>query len=837
MMNTKDNQIFDAAELRKQAEELARSREAEQQLDLEALSSEEVRQALYELRVHQIELEIQNHELRKAQTELEAERSRYFDLYDLAPVGYCTISEQGVILKANLMAATSLGVTRGALNNRPFSQFILKGDQDSYYLHRKQLFKTGEPQSFELRLMKADGTLFWARLEAVAARSDAGESECRLMLSDISERMQLEDQLSKSAETYRALVESQMELVSRFTADGIFTFVNSGFCDFCGKSKEELTGAKWEPVVHADDLPMVHEQLARLSPGTPVVTIENRVMNAKSEWRWIQFTNLAFFDAHGQIMEIQSVGRDITERKALVDLLCQSEIHFRTLANNGQALVWTSTPDKLHAYFNKPWLDFTGRTLEQELGYGWVDGVHPEDVAHYMEIYNGAFDQHTPFSMEYRLRHADGEYHWVVGKGTPCNDAQGAFKGYIGHCLDITELKQFETELRKAKSQAEAANQTKSAFLANMSHEIRTPLNGLLGMMQLLQMTTLNAEQNEFADMAIRSGKRLTDLLNDILDLSRIEAGRMPFSQMKFNLFELFAGITDSFLPLCTNKGLPIRVDIAGDVPKILVGDEAHIRQILFNFVGNAMKFTDAGEIRIEVCPLLPLPPDKIRLLFIIRDTGIGIPDDKIETLCEPFIQVAGSYTRTQQGAGLGLSISLRLIETLGGTLALESELGVGTSVYCMLPLGLPEQLEAQEQFTDDISAAPGQSLRILLVEDDEVSQISEAFLLKKMGHSVHTADHGGEALKALRGNTFDCVLMDVQMDIMDGVEATRQIRADTSGAFDPKVPIIALTAYAMTGDREKFLELGMDDYLAKPFDVKVLTDVLGRVVKKRGGI
>ncbi|PKN07048.1 MAG: hypothetical protein CVU73_14535 [Deltaproteobacteria bacterium HGW-Deltaproteobacteria-8] len=378
-MKSKGSPPDDFHGLRRQAEKLLERVEAGQPGAIECLSPEAARQTLHELRVHQIELDMQNDELRKAQVQLDAERARYFDLYDLAPVGYCTISEQGLILKANLMAATLLGVTRrSTLAGRPFSQFVLKDDQDQYYLHRKQLFKTGQPQSFELRLVKADRTLFSARLDAVAGQSDDGAT-CRVVISDIS------------------------------------------------------------------------------------------------------------------------------EQKRSNELLRESERRYRTLADNGQALIWTATPDKLCDYFNEPWRTFTGRTLEQEVGNGWAEGVHPDDFERCLDIYVTAFDARQSFSMEYRLRHHSGEYRWIVDKGTPRHDSQGEFLGYIGHCLDIDGLKQAEALIIGMKDKAEVANKAKSTFLANMSHEIRTPLNGIMGMLQLMQIHSLNAEMTEFVDLAIHS--------------------------------------------------------------------------------------------------------------------------------------------------------------------------------------------------------------------------------------------------------------------------------------------------------------------------------------------
>ena len=691
--------------LRRKAEEISRKNEACSPESLATDSVEEPSWIVHELRVHQIELEMQNEELRRAHEELEEEHQRYLDLYDFAPVGYCTLSKQGQVTASNLTVTAMLDVTRSNLVGQSITRFICNDDRHIFDHAMKQLFATEAAQNCELRMEKPDGTQFWACLEFVLNTRD-GSPACRVVISDINDR-----------------------------------------------KKAEIA-------------------------------------------------------------------------------LAESELHFRNLADCGQALIWTSGKDKLCDYFNEPWLAFTGRTLDQELGNGWVEGVHADDLDRCIDTYVTAFDRQEPFSMEYRLRHAGGEYRWLLDQGTPRFNSQGAFIGYIGHCLDITARKRMEEELVSTKNAAELANKAKSAFLANMSHEIRTPLNGLLGMMQLLDTTETSDEQHLYIEMAIRSGGRLTRLLSDILDLSRIEAGRMPINEEPFNLSETFSAITESFGPLSIQKRLPVHINVAPDVPLKVFGDEVRVRQVLYNLVGNAMKFSDHGEVRIEVSTLLPLPPDAVRVLFCVIDTGVGMSDTTLETLGSPFTQAADGFTRPQQGAGLGLSICKRLVAGMGGSLSFESTLGAGTTACLMLPFRRRAYSSLPDQPSLD---SPAPSLRILLVEDDETSRVAEQQMLKKMGHTVQTANNGIEALECMRRSTFDCVLMDVQMEVMDGLEATNKIRDDVSKFFDPKIPIVAMTAYAMRGDRERFITAGMDDYIAKPFDRNHLAHVLGGIgVDKR---
>ena len=412
-----------------------------------------------------------------------------------------------------------------------------------------------------------------------------------------------------------------------------------------------------------------------------------------------------------------------------------------------------------------------------------------------------------------------------------------------------------EATLVTAKLEAEAANKAKSALLANRSHEIRTPLNGVLGMLQLLGTTATDAEQKEYLLAAIQSTNRLTRLLSDILDISRIEAGRMTIVEQPFDLKQTKDSIRELFSQEARDKGL--RLDIVYDdtIPAPLLGDETRLRQILFNIIGNAVKFTERGAIRVETTLLPRHKPGAVGILLTVSDTGIGIPDAMLKDIFEPFVQAEGSFTRRFQGAGLGLSIVRKLTALLGGEVAIDSTLGEGTTVYLSLAFRLPET-GAHAPATSEINATrtPGQPdvallsetevttmasqvpLRILLVEDESISALAGQRMLEKAGHCVAIANNGLEALTRLAAEVFDLVLMDIQMPVMGGLEATQTLRASQALGATAKIPVVAMTAYAMAGDREKFLEAGMDDYVAKPVELADLLGAIARVMGARTG-
>jgi len=375
-------------------------------------------------------------------------------------------------------------------------------------------------------------------------------------------------------------------------------------------------------------------------------------------------------------------------------------------------------------------------------------------------------------------------------------------------------------DLHKAKEAAEDASRSKSEFLANMSHEIRTPLNGVLGMLQLLETTRPNAEQREYVETAIRSTDRLTRLLSDILDLSRIESNKLVIQEENFAVADVHQSIRDIFGVPARDKGLRLEVRVDPNIPAHLFGDEARLRQILFNLVGNAIKFTPQGLVEVNFA-LISRPGDSPCLIrCTVLDTGVGIPGERLKDIFEPFIQVDGSCVRTHQGAGLGLAIVRRLVDLMHGQLSIESTPGEGTTVGVTLPFSAgsaPSRIRvsgAEQDFG---------GRRILLVEDDSVNRMAMERILAKLGCSVLSAGNGREALEILAREKVDLVFMDVQMPVMDGIEASRNIRRE----MRLDVPIVAMTAYAMAGDRERFLGCGMDDYVSKPVDVARLRQVL----------
>lgn len=855
-----------AGKLRHDAEKQALATDAEPN---RVLSDEETLHVLHELRVHQIELEMQNEELRRTQAMLDAARARYFDLYDLAPIGYLTLTEMGFIQEANLTVATQLGVPRAELVRQPLSRFIHTDSQDQYYRHRKRLLAASAPQACEVRMVQKGGAQFWASLSATTAQDSDGVTTCRVVINDITERKRAEDALRESEERLRIVSDNANDWEYWRGPDGKLKWVSPSCKDITGYSPDEFMGENplaSDLIVYPDDLGLweEHQQLVQDTHEHRPLELDFRILKRSGEVVWISHSCKPIFNSDGAFLGRRVCNRDITERKAI-----EQALTFLAIYGNARS--------------GKDFFEDLAKYLAETLKMDFVcidrlegDGLSARTLAIY-------FDGHFEDNVTYTLQ--DTPCGDVLGKQACCFprdvrklypqdpilqdmaaesyvgitlwDSAGQPNGLIAvigrHPLKDTRLAesilqlagvragrelerlQAEEALRLAKNAAETANHAKSEFLANMSHEIRTPLNGILGMLQLLQTTEQSDEQKEYLVGAIRSTKRLTRLLSDILDISRIEAGRMDIVEAAFDIYQMRDSIHELFDMEARGKGLLLEFVWNAELPLILIGDEVRLRQILFNLVGNAIKFTNTGEVRINVSLLPSVSSSSVRLLVTVSDTGIGISEEHLKSIFEPFVQAEISYTKRFQGAGLGLSIVRRLVGLLGGDISIDSTVGEGTTVYLSLSFKLPatEQKPAEFVAYGGSSPGPGYS-RILLADDDSVSLITAKWMLEKSGYSVTAAKNGQEALQLLTGQDFDLILMDVQMPVMDGVEATKAIRGANNLGTKLNIPIIAMTAYAMSGDKEKFLASGMDDYIAKPVDKEALVEVIERVLRMR---
>jgi two-component system sensor histidine kinase/response regulator len=983
-----------------------------------------------ELKVHQLELEIQNEELRQAQGELDAVRARYFDLYDLAPVGYLTLSEKGLILEANLTAASLLGIERGALVTQRFASFIFPEDGDIYYLRRKKLFETGEPQACEFRLARNGSDAFWARVEAALAHDADGSPVCRVVLSDITAQKKDADALRHNEERHRAILQTGMDGFWRADAQGRLLEVNETYCRMSGYSTRELltmsipdlevnesardTAERIQQIMAQGEFRF--ESRHRRKDGS-IFDVEVSVQYRSDD----RFQLVAFLrditerkkaeEEHRETeRQVRSLLEDskrdqrallsiLEDQKETEEALRESEEKFQTLARVMPVGIFRTDADGRSIYVNEAMCRMTGRTFEESLGFGWLEGLHPDDRARVYEEWGESVKNQLPFKTQSRLVHKNGSLVRTVAEADAVVDAKGKILGYVGTITDITDLKEAEESLRnsedelrslnedlerhvgdrtreledarrvalsmlqdadiqrrnteeilkklaestsrhvmlwqavenspaivvvtdpeaniqyvnpkfvevtgysaeevigknprilksgehtpefyqhlwatikagktwfgefcnrkksgdlyweaasispvrasdggihqflaikedvtefkrtaevlmRAKEEADAANQAKSAFLASMSHEIRTPLNAILGYSQLvLRDEALGAGTRESLHIINRSGEHLLALINDVLEVAKIEAGRLGLDPAEFDLHAMLDDLAAMFRLPAMEKGIGLQFTKAKDLPRYVIADEGKTRQVLINILGNAVKFTKQGHVSVGAA-VSRAESGQLWLAVEVEDTGSGIAPEEMGKLFQYFEQTR-SGRETLSGTGLGLVISRDYARKMGGDISVASEQGKGSVFRFEIPIA-PIAAKPAGELPDSRRVAglePGQAALRVLVVDDEVSNRGWlCALLESVGFEVREAGNGREALEIWQAWRPGLILMDMRMPLMDGYEATRRIRLAPGG--DSTV-IIALTASALDEPLPAMMEAGVDDLVCKPF-------------------
>ncbi|WP_051694048.1 ATP-binding protein [Desulfohalovibrio reitneri] len=512
--------------------------------------------------------------------------------------------------------------------------------------------------------------------------------------------------------------------------------------------------------------------------------------------------------------------------------LGQSQELLQTILDNSPALLFMRDLRGRYVFVNsrlEEYFGFSSAQAEGKLPRDVLPGELAEtaEAAHNEAVRTGRQQTvEAPFELHSRKR-------LLLLSYFPIKDERGRVTSVCGIGQDITDRAEMERLAIRAKEDAEAASRAKSEFLANMSHEIRTPLNGVLGMLELLDTDELSREQREYVRTARFSARSLLTIIGDILDFSKIEAGRLEIESSPFSPAEVARKTAATFEPRIEAKGLDLRVEIDPGAEGVARGDAGRLRQVLFNLLGNAVKFTERGEVRLAVSSLPSAPDGGRRLLFEVSDTGIGIREEKLGRIFEPFTQAEGSMSRRFEGTGLGLGIVKRLVQLMGGSVSVDSEVGKGTSVYFSLTLDrysgtAPGASKARE-------GVEPSGLTLLLAEDNPINRLAVSRQLEQRGHTALTASNGLEALDVLRGGErVDAVFLDIQMPELDGLETARRIRS--SGEPWADVPLIALTAHAMNEDRDQALGAGMDGYLAKPVDTDEMQAELARVLSGESG-
>jgi PAS domain S-box-containing protein len=649
------------------------------------------------------------------------------------------------------------------------------------------------------------------------------------------------------AESERRAIAERQGVILRSIGDAVIAADLQGRVELLNPAAEALTGWRGEEalglpladvfrIVSEDTGQILENPVAKVLSEGVVVGLANHTLLVARDGtkRPIADSAAPILGARGAIAGVVLIFRDQSAERAAKRALAES-------AAFAQAIL-DSSWDGIKVLDADGRLEYMNAGGQAQLG---IDDIRPWLGRQYLEFWSGSDKMLAKAAFAAARTGRTGRFEgsrptvsgqpkwWDVMVAPLAAGAPGGAFRLLVVSRDVTELTLAREELARGKQAAEAASRAKSEFLANMSHEIRTPLGGVLGMLQLLQAVSPDGEQQEYLQAAVASAKRLSRLLTDILDLSKIEAGKLSLFETAFALGEMRRSVLELFTPAAAEKGLALDVAFDPGLPERLTGDDARLRQILFNLVGNAVKFTDSGRVTVEASLVSAPGAVPLRVLFSVADTGIGIPAARLDELFAPFTQVDGSYVRQHQGAGLGLAIVRRLVRLMGGEACIESQEGAGTRIFWMLPFGeAPAEAPASETRTPVPPPHKARRLHILLAEDEEVNLLAIKRLLERHGYSVTTAGNGRQALDLLASGDFDAVIMDVQMPVMDGVEATRIIRSAPEFAAKSDIPIIALTAYSMAGDKEKFLNAGMNDYLAKPVETSAILEALRAMVE-----
>lgn len=689
-----------------------------------------------------------------------------------------------------------------------------------------------------------------------------------LTVVDISERV--------AAENARRETEERLDLAVK-GGDLAFwdwhivddrVFLNERWAEMLGYPYEAIGDdfSEWLKHIHPDDYEGAVTQLKEHTLlRDSVLFLEFRMQTRAGEWRWIATRGRVTSRTEvGEPLRMTGVAHDVTERRMAEEGLARINACFLGFGSDpdaniaslvdlagdllgGRAALYSRAYDGV-LYPAMAWnmpdslvdIPIAQGNLSHDLISSDVDGLVVKG-----DLLASSYAVKDPAVKTLSIRTYVGQIIRVS------NDSAGVFcvvfkerfnpterdrriLGIICAAIQVEEeRRQSAKMLVEAKEEAEAASKAKSEFLANMSHEIRTPLNGIFGMLQLVGETDLDEEQGDYISTALTSGRSLLRVINDVLDFSKMEAGMLSLEAEPFIFKTMASNVLENFTVQAKNQGLEMSLKIDESMPEVLMGDEARIRQILFNLVGNAVKFTPEGKVGVEAWVTPRQGADDLRLMMIVSDTGIGIPDDMVDSVFNAFSQVDGSYTRQYGGTGLGLGIVKRLVNLMGGEIAVESD-EAGTRVHLFVNVregGAFEQTETHKA----VPAVRMRPLSILLAEDERVNRMSVQRHLEKLGHKVTCADDGQQAIDLIKWNDYDCVLMDIQMPRVDGMTATRRIREDENLGDKRTIPIVALTAHAMKGDREKFLEAGMNDYLAKPVEFIDLLTVLSAIAPAGG--
>jgi PAS domain S-box-containing protein len=764
---------------------------------------------------------------------LRKSEANYRQLFENSPTGIYQVNfRTGKFTKANDAFCEYLGYSQHEITSlTPYD--VLTDESKQLYLERVSKMISGKnvPDYPEFEIISKNGRRRWVQLNVKFIYDSEGIAGADVVAHDITDRKKVEEALRESEEKYRLVVENAGEAIF-IAQSGFLSFVNKMTIQILGSySEDEIRSLPFTHFIHPEDREMVVERHMRRIRGEEVPhQYPFRIVTKNGSVRWVEI-HAVFFPWKGEPATL-NFANDITDRKRVEEALQESEKKYRNIFNNSTEGIFRTSPDGQVLMANPALARMFGYESPEDILKNvsdlkeqfYIDSPKRDEIMHLINKQGPVKDY------ELKSKCKDGSIIDVSMSVYAVRDENQNLLYYEGMLEDITEKKRIE-ELKIAKESAEAATRAKTEFLAKMSHEIRTPMNAIIGLSYLLRNTNLTARQCDYLNKIETSAKSLLGIINNILDISKIEAGKLEMESVDFQLHDIMNNIADIFSEYAIEKGINLAVLVAEDVPRELLGDPLRLEQVLVNLTDNAVKFTVSGSIMIRA-DLVNKDAMRCRLRFSVTDSGIGMTREEISRLFVIFSQADSSITRKFGGTGLGLAISRRLVEMMGGEIHVESEPGKGSTFNFTAEFGCqPAIRKNKEEKTTIQPVIDFSGLRLLLVEDNFINQQVAREVLENAGVLVDAVNNGLEAVEAVRLNAYDAVIMDVEMPVMSGYEATRIIRED---AHNMDLPIIAMTAHSLEEVQKECLAVGMNDYVTKPIEIERMFSVLNRWVKPR---
>ncbi|MDD1739145.1 MAG: PAS domain S-box protein, partial [Methanothrix sp.] len=772
---------------------------------------------------------------------------KYRELVESANSIILRLDRAGNITFINKFAEDFFGYPREEILGRNVVGSIVPPvDSENQDLKRMMADLTRHPSRYASNVnenMRSNGERVWIAWTNRAIKNEKGEMvEVLCIGNDLTEVRRSSEKLKKTAEDLRETRDFLENLIGHANApiivwDPLFriTRFNHAAERLTGQRSEDILGRNLDILFPGESRNEYLAYIEKTLSGEHWDAVEIPILRKDGDVRTVLWNSATIYDEGGKkVMATIAQGQDITERKE-----AESQVTFQaSLLNQVRNAVIATDLDGKIIYWNHFSEILYQWKADEVLGRSIADTIVPAQRRQRIREVMEEIVRCGYLESEFVVQRKDGSLFPALYVFNMLKDQKGRNMGFASVSIDLTERKRVEDDLLLAKERAESATRAKSQFLANMSHEIRTPMNAVIGLTSLLLNTPINPEQRDYIETIRSSGDSLLAVISDILDFSKIEGGMLELESKPFDLQRVLEDSMSMVASAARGKGLDLSYSLEPDVPRLVLGDQARLKQILVNLLGNAVKFTEKGEISATVSTSGPSRGKHglEEIMFAVKDTGIGISKEHMGRLFLSFSQADPSTTRKYGGTGLGLVISKNLAERMGGRIWAESETGKGSVFYFTVKArASPGLLPAPQE---DILPGPlaefdgqGKSdLRILLAEDNAVNQMVALRMLERLGYRADTAVNGQEVLEALQNRSYDIVLMDVQMPEMDGLEAARRIRSSKSG----QPYIIAMTAHAMKGDREVCMEAGMNDYVSKPVRMEELRAAIMRSLKNR---